>query len=136
MAVSWWLALLVFAPACALIAPPAPPPLGSPSAERFEPGPFAVGSRDYTFVDPSRPGQAARTPRTLVTKVWFPVDAPGPRPLVLYSHGFLGNRFGGRYLAKYLASRGYVVAAPGSPLSSRHPSLPSSPSAPRNVQRQ
>jgi len=119
MAVRSWLALLVFIPACALIAPPAPPPTGSPSADRFAPGPFAVASRDYTFVDSSRPSPADRAPRMLVTTVWFPVDAPGPHPLVLYSHGFLGNRFGGRYLAKYLASRGYVVAAPDHPFTRR-----------------
>ena len=113
------LALLVFVSACALIAPPAPPPAGSPSAGRFVPGPFAVASRDYTFVDPSRPNPTDRAPRTLVTTVWFPADAPGPHPLVLYSHGFLGNRFGGRYLAEYLASRGYVVAAPDHPFTRR-----------------
>jgi len=84
------------------------------------PGPFAVASRDYTFVDPSRPNPTDRAPRTLVTTVWFPADAPGPHPLVLYSHGFLGNRFGGRYLAEYLASRGYVVAGAGPSL---HPAL-------------
>ena len=119
MTVRWWLALLVFVPACALIAPPGPPPAGSPSADRLGPGPFAVASRDHTFVDPSRPSPAGRAPRTLVTTVWFPVDAPGPHPLVLYSHGFLGNRFGGRYLAEYLASRGYVVAAPDHPFTRR-----------------
>jgi predicted dienelactone hydrolase len=119
MAVRSWLALLVFIPACALIGPPVPPPTGSPSADRFAPGPFAVASRDYTFVDSSRPSPADHAPRRLVTTVWFPVDAPGSHPLVLYSHGFLGNRFGGRYLAKYLASRGYVVAAPDHPFTRR-----------------
>ena len=83
------------------------------------PGPFAVAARDYIFVDPSRPSPSDRAPRTLVTTVWFPIDAPGPHPLVLYSHGFLGNRFGGRYLAQYLASRGYVVAAPDHPFTRR-----------------
>lgn len=108
------LLMLVFVSACSLTRRPPLPPAGSPSADRLLRGPFPVASRDYVFVDASR-----ATPRQLVTTVWFPTAAPGPHPLVLYSHGFLGNRFGGRYLAEYLASRGYVVAAPDHPFTRR-----------------
>ncbi len=55
----------------------------------------------------------------LETTTWFPVGAMGPRPVVLYSHGFLATRSGGTYLAEHLASRGYVVVAPDHPLTRR-----------------
>jgi predicted dienelactone hydrolase len=107
------------------------------SAEALtERGPFAVGVTTLTLVDESRPtdanGDAADADsRTLVTEVWYPAEGPaaagetrdaplgrsaGPYPLIIYSHGFLGNR---RYSATYtahLASHGYVVASPDYPL--------------------
>jgi hypothetical protein len=53
-------------------------------------------------VDGSRPADARRggpsPARRLVSTIWYPVDATGPRPLVVYSHGFLANRAGGTYL--------------------------------------
>ena len=113
----WPLALLVLASACTVLVPPKPPPADSPSALRLALGPFDVGTRDVSFVDEHPPGLDA--PRTLVTTVWFPRDAPGSHALVVYSHGFEGNRFGGTYLAEHLASRGYVVAAPDHPRTHR-----------------
>ena len=118
------LALVVLGAACTVIVPPAPPPPGSPSARLLAEGPFEVGRRDYALVDGSRPndartGEAACRPRRLQTTIWFPRAAPGPHPLVLYSHGFLSTRRGGTYLAEWLASRGYVVAAPDHPLTAR-----------------
>lgn len=95
---------------CFAALPPTPLPAGSPSAQRREPGPYAVGRRDLTIV---RTLDAA--PRVLETTVWFPKDAPEPCPLVVYSHGFMSNRMGGAYLAEDLASRGFVVAAPDHP---------------------
>jgi predicted dienelactone hydrolase len=107
------------------------------SAEALtERGPFAVGVTTLTLVDESRPtdanGDAAdKDSRTLVTEVWYPAEGPAaagetrdaplgqsaaPYPLIVYSHGFLGNR---RYSATYtahLASHGYVVASPDYPL--------------------
>lgn len=118
-----WVGILVLVCACAAIAPLKPPP-GSVSAERLAAGRFEVGRRDYTFVDASRPNDArdganAEKRRTLVTTVWFPRGIPGPHPLVLYSHGYYATRQGGAYLAEWLASRGYVVAAPDHPLTQR-----------------
>jgi dienelactone hydrolase len=118
-----WVGILVLVCACAAIAPPAPP-RGSANAERLAAARFDVGRRDYTFVDASRPngardGAHARKRRTLVTTVWFPRGALGPHPLVLYSHGYFATRRGGAYLAEWLASRGYVVAAPDHPLTRR-----------------
>ena len=109
------------------------------SAQVLQPGPFAVGSTTMTFVDTSRPTMPNRTypgapSRTLVTEIWYPTDvqatAPAvetrdaplahsgaPYPLVIYSHGFTSTRTGGTFLARHLASYGYVVGAPDFPLS-------------------
>jgi predicted dienelactone hydrolase len=102
-------------------------------------GPFAVGERLLTFVDPSRPtapnrGAPGKPDRTLETRVFYPaagaaggepvVDAPkratgGPWPLVVFSHGFTANNNAYRNLIRWWAAAGYVVAAPTFPLSSR-----------------
>ena len=108
------------------------------SADVLQPGPYAVGSMTMTFVDTSRPTMPNRSypgapSRTLVTEIWYPTnvqptggqpetrDAPiaqgGPYPLVIYSHGFTSTRTGGTFLARHLASYGYVVGAPDFPLS-------------------
>src|SRR4030095_367279 len=118
-----WVGILVLVCACAAIEPPAPP-RGSASAERLAAARFDVGRRGHTLVEASRPkgardGAHARKRRTLVTTVWFPRGALGPHPLVLYSHGYFATRRGGAYLAEWLASRGYVVAAPDHPLTRR-----------------
>jgi predicted dienelactone hydrolase len=42
--------------------------------------------------------------------------APGPHPLVIFSHGFSSTYEGGAHIANYLASRGYIVAAVDYPL--------------------
>jgi dienelactone hydrolase len=108
------------------------------SAEVLAPGPFPVGVTTMNFTDASRPTMSNGTfpgapTRSLVTEVWYPAaggagvagqetrDAPlagmeEPYPLIVYSHGFLSTRLGGAYLARGLASRGYVVAAPDFPL--------------------
>jgi predicted dienelactone hydrolase len=108
------------------------------SAELLQPGPAAVGSRTLTLVDASRSTMPNGTypgadTRTLVTEIWYPTDpVPGttsaeirdaslqqsgvPYPLVIYSHGFISNRLGGTYLARQLASYGYIVASPDFPL--------------------
>jgi predicted dienelactone hydrolase len=107
------------------------------SAEALtERGPFAVGVTTLTLVDESRPtdangDSADADSRTLVTEVWYPAEGPAaageardaplnraaaPYPLIVYSHGILGNR---RYSATYtahLASHGYIVASPDFPL--------------------
>jgi predicted dienelactone hydrolase len=108
------------------------------STQVLQVGPFAVGSTTMTLVDTTRPTMPNRTfpgaaSRTLVTELWYPTDAQpsatpeirnaplahsgAPYPLVIYSHGFMSNRFGGTYLARHLASHGYVVGAADFPLS-------------------
>jgi dienelactone hydrolase len=112
----------------------AQPPIPT-SRQLTEAGPYAVGSYDVALVDRSRPTQPNGTfpglaERRLPTTVWYPSEANasgsppaiaqrgGPFPLVIYAHGFLGNRRGGAYLARHLASHGYVVAAADFPLTS------------------
>jgi predicted dienelactone hydrolase len=101
---------------------PASLPAGTTSAERLAAGPFAIDRIETTWVDESRPtaenGSYAGAPdRTFAVALWVPVAAPGAHPLVVYSHGFMSSRHGGRYLAEHLASHGYVVVATDHPLS-------------------
>ena len=100
---------------------PEPPDQGSSSARWLEPGPFAVGERDFTFVDNSRPTKSnndypGASSRTLAATIWFPEAAAGPHPLIVYSHGFMSTRSGGDYITRALASHGYVVVSADFPL--------------------
>ena len=99
------------------------------------PGPYEVGRRTVTIVDPERDD------RSLVTDIWYPTDATdgaattysfapgieydsevaldappvsadGPFPLVVYSHGSGGQRYVSTFLTETLASHGVVVVAP------------------------
>ena len=101
-------------------------------AEFAAAGTFAAGERTYMFEDTSRStppnGSYSGAPsRRLATVVWYPaqgaggknarLDATGaPYPVVLYSHGFSAFNTSEQHLARHLASRGYVVAAPNFPL--------------------
>jgi dienelactone hydrolase len=92
------------------------------SEQVLQDGPFSVGFVRQILEDAER----GRTMRSLL---WYPaapggpsfpdaaaqgVDAhaaQGPYPLVVYSHGFMSFKEEGDYLAKHLASHGYVVIA-------------------------
>ena len=97
-------------------------------------GPYAVGERVITLVDPSRtvriPGEG-RQPRTLVTVVRYPTAGPASRvdvrnvppdrlagrfPLVVFGHGFAVTPAIYAALLRAWAAAGYVVAAPVFPL--------------------
>ena len=91
------------------------------SARRLDPGPFHVEAHDLVLVDRTRPTMANRdfpgaSSRTLAVTVWDPEEAAGPRPLVVYAHGYTGSRYEMVYLLEHLASHGYVVAALDFPL--------------------
>jgi predicted dienelactone hydrolase len=97
------------------------PPEGSESARRLEAGAFAVVAHELRFVDDSRPTMAngdvpAATRRVLPVTVWTPLEAGDRLPLIVYSHGFTGNRREMVYLLEHLASHGYVVAGLDFPL--------------------
>src|SRR6187399_2754503 len=89
---------------CALLVAAPAPPVGSESALRFAPGPHRVRARNVVFEDAARG-------RRLASTIWWPEGVRGRTPLVVQAHGFLANRTGGTYVARHLASRGYVVIA-------------------------
>jgi dienelactone hydrolase len=49
--------------------------------------------------------------RTLVAEFWYPSDAKGNFPLVVFSHGSFGTRTSNETLYRELASHGYVVCS-------------------------
>lgn len=99
---------------------PTPFPAGSDSAARLSPGGLPVASVAIDLVDRQRPTARNRdypgaATRRLRGKIWYP-DAGGSYPLILHSHGFTSNYRNGAYLARHLASHGYVVVAVDHPL--------------------
>ena len=79
-----------------------------------------VGTVVLPLVDPSRPtvshGRLVAPARTLTTQVWYPKGVPGPRPLVVFAHGFQVGLDPYRRACNAWAQRGFVVAAPMFPL--------------------
>jgi predicted dienelactone hydrolase len=96
------LATLALTASCAIAT--SRPPAGSESAIWLAPGPHRVRTRDVVFRDRAHD-------RRLASTIWWPADAAGPLPLVVQAHGFLANRNALGYVARHLASRGYVVVA-------------------------
>ncbi len=102
---------------------PADLPVGTQSAALLARQPLEVTSSKRRLVDASRstnpngsyPGSSQRE---FDLYVWRPRQKLSSlQPLLVYSHGFMSHGKGGTYLAEYLASQGYVVAAPTFPLS-------------------
>ncbi len=58
---------------------------------------------------------AEKPSRTLVTEIYYPVS-PGPRPLIMFSHGLGGHPSKFTKLFSVWAAAGYVVVAPAFPL--------------------
>ena len=101
-------------------------------------GPYAVGTRSYTFVDKSRPtasnnaypGAPTRTVRTLLlypakgdpagaaVENAIPIRRKHRFPLIVFSHGFGATGPAYRVVLERFVREGYVVAAPTFPLSS------------------
>ena len=109
---------------CATGLGPQGPPPESLSAVRLAAGPYQFGSRNLTFVDETRAtsanGRYAGAPsRTFASTLWYPKNAVGPLPLVVYSHGFMSYRGEGAYLLRHLASHGFVVVSADYPLTNR-----------------
>src|SRR5689334_16006573 len=72
------------------------------------PTPYAVTtttrSFSYTLPDGSQ--------RTIDTDVWYPTSTDAPRPLIVFSHGSGGKPADDGLFLSYVASQGFVVAAP------------------------
>ena len=95
----------------------------------------AIGARQLSFIDESRPikasmGFVGSATRRLDVRIWYPAgrngeadSAPlargGPFPLVIYSHGTYGRADNNMHTVEHLVRHGYIVAAPDFPLSSR-----------------
>ena len=95
---------------------------GSSNANTQPPdGTFAIVSATVDFVDATRPtapnnGAPGSDSRTLHTTIYYP-DAPGPFPLIVFSHGLGALARIYDVILKAWATEGYVVAAPDFPLS-------------------
>ena len=117
------LVLMFLTVAAALVVTnPEQPAAGSSSAQWLQPGPYDVGTTDLVFVDGTRPTPAngdfaGAADRTFTTTLWYPEQAQGELPLVLHSHGLVSTRTDLQYMARHLASHGYVVASADYPLS-------------------
>jgi dienelactone hydrolase len=88
-------------PARALVTPPAgiAPPVA-----------FAIRERTLRF--------SRGSDRPLMTTVWYP-DAPGPFPLILFSHGLTSQPSAYAAILTAWARAGFVVAAPAYPHTAR-----------------
>lgn len=76
-------------------------------------GEWPVSSAVRTFTDLSRADPVAETgeARRLTVGFWYPSDATGPAPLIVFSHGGTGVRSSNESMFNELASHGYVVAS-------------------------
>ncbi len=76
-------------------------------------GRYQVATVRYTLTDPHRIETYTATgePRRLNVELWFPKNATGRYPLIVFSPGSLGTRASNVSLYDELASHGYVVIA-------------------------
>jgi predicted dienelactone hydrolase len=89
--------LLLLACRAGLMADEAPP-----REYKKAPGPRAVGAVQLEWKDDKRAG------RVVPVKVYYPKDATGPSPVIVFSHGLGGTRDGYEYAGRHWASHGYV----------------------------
>lgn len=67
-----------------------------------DPGPLAFTSTTFDWNDAARK-------REIPVRIYYPKEANGPFPVIVWSHGLGGNRDAYVYLGQYWASHGYVV---------------------------
>lgn len=101
-------------------------PEQSASAQMLEQGPFSVVLEKHRAVDelrtvPDEYVEGQTMPRAFDYRVWYPesaadLDQQPPMPLVMYSHGMMGNFDEGVHYAELFASHGYIFVAPNFPL--------------------
>lgn len=97
-----------------------PPPTQPPPAPQTRP--YEIAKQTVSLVDTSRPTSAPNVgineqTRTLATDLYIP-EGSGPRPLIVFSHGFNGSPKNFSLLLESWAHAGYIVAAPSFPLTS------------------
>lgn len=96
-------------------------PNGGTSRKRHRPGPARFVNQKFRLIDNARTTRAyrkypGRPYRDLTGEIWRPARARRAAPLVFYSHGFMSSRREALYLARFLATHGYIVAAVDFPL--------------------
>lgn len=75
-----------------------------------EQGPYKVLLKRGEFVDDTRQNEDGSV-RVVPYKIYHPAEHNLERvPLIVWSHGFGGNRDGAAFLSRYLASHGYILA--------------------------
>ena len=76
-------------------------------------GTYQVATVNYTYTDPSRSETFATTgeSRKLNVELWYPQNAAGTYPLIVFSHGATGIKSSNQSLFRELASHGYVVSS-------------------------
>jgi hypothetical protein len=76
-------------------------------------GEYQVATVTYTYTDTNRVETYTTTGenRMLNVEFWYPQDANGTYPLIVFSHGTTGTRTSNTSLYNELASHGYVVAS-------------------------
>ncbi|WP_437309474.1 alpha/beta hydrolase family protein [Sorangium sp. So ce388] len=119
----------------------APPGSGKERSAKLEAlaedGPYGFATRDFVFVDDTRPTPPNDTfpgapSRTLPARVWYPARRPtaaspppgervpvacgGPFPLLAYAHGLTSLGDNARFFAEHLATHGYISVEPLLPL--------------------
>lgn len=74
-----------------------------------EAGPYRVLLKRDEFIDESRQNDDG-SPRAVPFKLYYPADEDLKRcPVIIWSHGYGGSRDGAGFLARYIASYGYVL---------------------------
>ena len=74
-------------------------------AWKMRSGPSMVQTLRFDWSDEQRH-------RPVPVKIYYPKDAHGPCPVIVFSHGLGGSREGYEYVGRHWASWGYVVAHP------------------------
>lgn len=65
--------------------------------------PFKVLLKKGEFVDLSRNG------RTVPYKIYYPENPGEKLPVIIWSHGYGGNRDGAGFISRYIAGQGYTI---------------------------
>jgi dienelactone hydrolase len=76
-------------------------------------GQYEVATVTYTYTDTSRIETFTNTGenREVIVEFWYPKDAQGTYPLVVFDHGILGMKTSNTYTFLELASNGYIVCS-------------------------